>query len=168
LKTTSILAASLAALLIAAPAALADYSGRARVIDGDTFSIRQQRIRVAAIDACERDQTGTKNGVEWACGIEARRYLARMIDGQHVRCVEVDRDQYNRLVGQCFVEDRDIGLEMVKAGHAELLLRYLPKSHPIDLDQYQSAEDRARQLRQGLWGAEVVSPSSYRRSHASD
>lgn len=168
MKSTRTLAAALTALLSTAPAALADYSGRARVIDGDTFSIRQERIRIAAIDACELDQTGTRNGVQWACGIEARRFLARLIDGRHVRCVEVDRDQYGRLVGQCFIDDKDIGLEMVKAGQASLLLRYLPKSHPIDWRQYQSAEDRARQLRQGLWGAEVDSPESYRRSHSGD
>lgn len=164
---TRLIGAALAALLSTASSASADYSGRARVIDGDTFSIRQQRIRIAAIDACERDQIGIKNGVEWACGIEARRYLARLIDGKHVRCVEVDRDQYRRLVGQCFVQGTDIGLEMVKAGHASLLLRYLPSSHPIDLEQYHRVEDRARQLRQGLWGAEVESPSSYRRNHIS-
>lgn len=160
--------AALAAVLFTASAASADYSGRARVIDGDTFSIRQQRIRIAAIDACERDQIGTKNGVKWRCGIEARRFLASMIDGKHVRCVEIDRDQYRRLVGQCFIENLDIGLEMVKAGHASLLLRYLPRSHPIDLEQYHRAEHRARQLRQGIWGANVEPPSSYRRSHASD
>ena len=158
--------AALAALLFTASAASADFSGQARVIDGDTFSIRQQRIRIAAIDACERDQTGSKNGVIWNCGIEARRFLARMIDGKHVRCVEVDRDQYKRLVGQCFIDNSDIGLEMVKAGQASLLLRYLPRSHPIDLDQYRRAEAGARQRGQGLWGAQVESPSSYRRSHS--
>ena len=35
--------AALAALLFTASAASADFSGQARVIDGDTFSIRQQR-----------------------------------------------------------------------------------------------------------------------------
>lgn len=82
--------AALAALLFTASAASADFSGQARVIDGDTFSIRQQRIRIAAIDACERDQTGFKNGAIWRCGIEARRFLASLIDGKHVRCIEVD------------------------------------------------------------------------------
>lgn len=157
--------AGVTALLITASTALADYSGRARVIDGDTFSIRQQRIRLAAIDACERDQIGLKNGTTWNCGIEARHFLARLIDGKHVRCVEVDRDQYRRLVGQCFIQNTDVDLEMVKAGHASLLLRYLPKSHRIDLEQYHRAENRARELRQGLWDADVESPSSYRRKH---
>ena len=93
----------------------ADYSGRARVIDGDTISIRNQRIRIAAIDACERDQTGLKDGKLWRCGVAARSYLGKMIDGQHVRCDIIDQDQYRRLVGECFIGDVDIGLAMVKA-----------------------------------------------------
>nr|WP_234826450.1 thermonuclease family protein [Sinorhizobium meliloti] len=51
-----------------------------------------------------------------------------MIDGQHVRCDIIDRDQYRRLVGQCFIGDVDIGLAMVKAGLAEAMLeRYVFK-----------------------------------------
>lgn len=38
----------------ASPALSSEIAGRARVIDGDTFSIRKTRIRIAAIDACER------------------------------------------------------------------------------------------------------------------
>ena len=47
--------AALAALLFTASAASADFSGQARVIDGDTFSIRQQRIRIAAIGKRQGD-----------------------------------------------------------------------------------------------------------------
>ncbi|QCL77456.1 thermonuclease family protein (plasmid) [Agrobacterium tumefaciens] len=155
--------ALLAALFIQQPATAADYSGQARVIDGDTFSIRQQRIRIAAIDACERDQKGWKNGAEWACGVEARQYLARMIDGRHVTCKVIDKDQYRRLVGQCFIQQTDIGLEMIKAGHAMLLLRYLPSGHPLDLNAYHNAEGSARERRAGMWAAEIEVPGTYRR-----
>lgn len=163
MRKNLVFSALFAAIFIHQPAAAADYSGQARVIDGDTFSIRQQRIRIAAIDACERDQTGTKNGVEWACGVEARRYLARMIDGRHVTCKIIDKDQYRRLVGQCFIQQTDIGLEMVKAGHAMLLLRYLPSDHPLDLNAYHTAEGNARERKTGLWAAEIEAPGTYRR-----
>ncbi|MDW9924789.1 thermonuclease family protein, partial [Sinorhizobium meliloti] len=111
-----------ALVIVHGPAESADYSGRARVIDGDTISIRNQRIRIAAIDACERDQTGLKDGKVWGCGVAARSYLGKMIDGQHVGCDIIDQDQYRRLVGQCFIGDVDIGLAMVKAGLAEAML----------------------------------------------
>lgn len=150
-------------LTSASPALSSEIAGRARVIDGDTFSIRKTRIRIAAIDACERDQTGLKEGQIWACGIEARRSLARMIDGRHVRCVQVDTDQYRRVVGQCFIGGEDIGLEMVKLGQAVLLLHYLPTKHPLNLAQYHLAEDNARRSRRGVWGASVEPPANYRR-----
>ncbi|MHC2543367.1 endonuclease YncB(thermonuclease family) [Sinorhizobium meliloti] len=145
----------------------ADYSGRARVIDGDTISIRNQRIRIAAIDACERDQTGLKNGKLWRCGVAARSYLGTMIDGQHVRCDIIDQDQYRRLVGQCFIGDVDIGLAMVKAGLAEAMLRYLPATHSISEVEYGQAENRARDSGFGMWSAEIESPHEYRRSKSS-
>lgn len=147
----------------ASPALSSEIAGRARVIDGDTFSIRKTRIRIAAIDACEREQTGLKDGEIWPCGIEARRSLARMIDGRHVRCLQIDTDQYRRLVGQCFIDGDDIGLDMVKLGQAVLLLRYLPPSHPLNLAEYHLAEDNARWLGRGVWAASVEPPAVYRR-----
>ncbi|WP_245424603.1 MULTISPECIES: thermonuclease family protein [Rhizobiaceae] len=145
----------------------ADMSGRARVIDGDTISIRQQRIRIAAIDACERDQTGLKDGKVWRCGAAARSYLGKMIDGQHVRCDIIDQDQYRRLVGQCFIGDTDIGLAMVKVGLAEAMLRYLPAAHSISEVEYGQAENSARDHGFGMWSAEIESPYDYRRSKSS-
>ncbi|WP_352849330.1 thermonuclease family protein [Mesorhizobium sp. M0199] len=82
------------------------------MIDGDTISVRQQRIRIAAIDACEFGQTGLRNGKVWQCGIEGRAFLRRMIDGKHVSCRIIDRDQYRRLVGHCFYKETDVGLAM--------------------------------------------------------
>lgn len=55
--------AAAVALLLTMELAVADQwsdsvAGSARVIDSDTISIRQQRIRIAAIDACEKKQNG--------------------------------------------------------------------------------------------------------------
>lgn len=156
-----------ALVIVHGSAEAADYSGRARVIDGDTISIRNQRIRIAAIDACERDQTGLKDGKLWRCGVAARSYLGKMIDGQHVRCDIIDKDQYRRLVGQCFIGDVDIGLAMVNAGLAEAMLRYLPATHSISEVEYGQAENRARDRGFGMWSAEIESPHEYRRSKSS-
>ena len=151
-------------IVIGGSAEAADLSGRARVIDGDTINIRNQRVRIAAIDACERDQTGLRDGTVWRCGVAARSYLSKMIDGQHVRCDIIDQDQYRRLVGQCFLGDIDIGLAMVKAGMAEAMLRYLPATHSISEVEYGQAENSARDNGLGMWSAEVESPHLYRRA----
>ncbi|MER8870559.1 thermonuclease family protein [Mesorhizobium sp. M0814] len=143
------------------------WSGTAGVIDGDTISVRQQRIWIAATDACELGQTGLRNGKVWQCGIEGRAFLRRMIDGKHVSCRIIDRDQYRRLVGHCFYKETDIGLAMVRAGLAESMLRYLPSSHAINLVEYGEAENSARNRRLGLWSAEIESPHLYRRAKKS-
>lgn len=59
-------------------------SGTARVIDGDTISIRDQRIRLAAIDACEVDQSGTRGGAEWPCSKIERSFMRSIADGKHI------------------------------------------------------------------------------------
>ena len=136
--------------------------GRARVIDGDTIAIGGQRIRIAAIDACERDQTGLREGRAWPCGRIARDRLDSMIGGQPVTCAIIDRDRFGRLVGQCFAGSLDLGLAMVRAGMAETMFRYLPDGHGIGLRAYELAEWRASQRRLGIWSAEIETPQRHR------
>ncbi|WP_245520427.1 MULTISPECIES: thermonuclease family protein [unclassified Mesorhizobium] len=137
------------------------------MIDSDTISVRRQRIRIAAIDACELKQTGIQNGKVWPCGLAARGCLRKMIDGKHVRCEIIDRDQYRRLVGQCFIADIDIGLAMANAGLAEAMRRYLPRSHSISLDEYAGPRTGRGIDVLGIWSAEIESPRLYRRGKSS-
>lgn len=132
-------------------------AGTARVIDGDTISMRQQRVRIAAIDACEKEQSAFLNGKTSPCGLVARSYLRKIIDGKHVSCRTVDVDRYNRPVGQRLLEDKDIGLAMLLAGQAEAMLRYLPRNHAIDIADYGYAENEARERLLGIWAADVES-----------
>lgn len=64
-------AAILLTVVGSAAAEPATWSGTARVIDGDTISVGRQRIRIAAIDACEQKQTGIQDGKVWPCGLAA-------------------------------------------------------------------------------------------------
>lgn len=154
-------------LQVAVAGSWTSLSGTAQVIDGDTISIRQSRIRIGGIDACERDQMGTKSGRTWHCGREARALMRRLVAGRHLQCRVFDIDRYGRSVAQCFSKGRDIGLAMIEAGFAEAVSRWLPSRHPIDVAEYKFAESRARQRRLGIWSAEIQSPQTYRRRSSS-
>lgn len=146
-----------------------EIRGLARVVDGDTISIARQRIRIAAIDACERDQLGTRNGKSWQCGQVARSAMMRLANGQFIRCRIVDIDRYRRPVGQCFDDaDQDIGLTMLKNGMAETMFQYLPRTHSIALGEYSRAEKRAQSKQLGIWSAKIMKPADFRRQNSSN
>ncbi len=147
----------LALVAILVPAvALADISGPARVIDGDTIEIHGQRIRLHGIDAPERDQTcEDKRGTVYRCGAVATIALRELIAGQAVTCKERDQDRYGRIVAVCYVGRIDLNQQMVASGWALAYRRF-------SLD-YVRAEQAAQQLREGMWRGKFVPPWKWRR-----
>jgi micrococcal nuclease len=74
-------------------------------------------------------------------------------------------DRYDRTLGVVYVEDKNVNLEMVRAGLAEV---YRGKSAPgFDNRPYLKAEDEARQAGKGMWslGDKYVSPREWRKTH---
>ena len=104
----------LALLLALLPTlAVADVTGSARVIDGDTIVIGTERIRLHAIDAPESHQACRRHGVTWFCGAEASRALRGLVGDGPVRCDERGRDRYGRLISVCWANDVDLNARMV-------------------------------------------------------
>ena len=139
-----------------AAAAPAELTGFARVVDGDTFSLGAERVRLWGVDAPEGRQV-CQNAQDqgYACGDVARDQLVGLIGGRAVRCEVRDRDPYGRAVARCLAGSTDLGEAMVRAGWA---VDYVQFSRGA----YASAEVEARRARRGLWAGRFETPSTWR------
>lgn len=80
------------------------------ITDGDTVRSGDMRLRIWGIDAPEMARAG---------GQESAEALTKLTAGQELRCEEMDRDRYDRVVARCILPDgRDVACEMVKLGAA--------------------------------------------------
>ncbi|MFY0692125.1 MAG: thermonuclease family protein [Paracoccaceae bacterium] len=147
-------------LMVWAQPAFADFSGRVRVIDGDTFDVGKHRVRVFGIDAPEADQTcTTKGGAEWACGAWVSAEVKSRYDGRFLRCVTRDEDQYGRVVASCIDQQgQDVGAKLVQDGLAMAYRRYS--------NRYALAEKAAAAAQRGVWGSAFENPAEFRKSRA--
>ncbi len=147
---------TLAVLIVLLPAvALADMTGQASVVDGDTIEIHGTRIRLHGIDAPESGQLCYIGGRRWQCGKDAALVLADLIDRQPVTCQERDRDRYGRIVAVCRVAGEDLGAWLVTNGLALAYRRYSTA--------YVPHEDRARAAKALIWQSAFVPPWDWRR-----
>ena len=72
-------------------------------------------------------------------------------------------DGYSRILGVIYLEGKNINLEMIKAGLAEVYRGLAPKKFP--LTPYWQAEKEAREAKMGMWsqGDKYISPKEWRR-----
>ncbi len=117
---------TLAVLIALLPAiALADVTGQASVIDGDTIEIHGQRIRLHGIDAPELAQTCWDRNGEYPCGRIARTAALDLIAGEDtVTCETRGKDRFGRWLAVCFAGGFSINRNMVYTGWALAYRRY--------------------------------------------
>jgi endonuclease YncB( thermonuclease family) len=152
----------IAALLLIGLLALAVYlrqeesslTGFATVIDGDSLRLEGEGIRLAGIDAPERDQSCSAERREYPCGKVARRALAEMTEGRAVTCFGTRRDRYGRRLGRCEVSGDDLGAVLVRRGLA------------VSYGSYWTEETLARRAKRGLWAGTFERPAEWRKTHA--
>ena len=116
------------------------------VTDGDTLTVLdansiEHKIRIAGIDAPEKKQPFSE---------ASRQNLARLAFGKPIK-VEWYKRSYKRLVGNAFVDGRDIGLEQIRAGLAWHYKTYEHEQSDEARVQYAVAEVQARRARLGIW-----------------
>lgn len=143
------------AVVLVTTSALADITGQATVVDGDTLNIDGTSIRLHGIDASESFQTCVVDGVTWPCGRHATAALVKLIGVSPVHCEAQDIDRYGRTIATCFVRGQDIEAWMVINGWALAYRKY-------SMD-YVDEEAVAQDARAGLWRGAFVPPWDWRR-----
>ena len=133
--------------------------GKATVIDGDTITIKNTKIRFSGIDAPEKNYYGQTQfckgpkGV-WACGKKASSKLKKLINGQEVQCTNEGQDRYGRTLSICYANGVDLQAEMVRSGMAVAYLRYS--------NRYENEMVEAMVAQVGIWGGPFVEPEQWR------
>ena len=135
----------------------------ALTITGDTLVIEtsngvKERIRLLGIDAPESKQTcQDKNGKPYACGIEAKQSLEKLVGRDPVKCLAAKRDQYSRILGVCFDEKtgQELNKELVTEGEAIAYLQYSKA--------YVNQEEGAKKLGRGVWKGKFEKPWEFRK-----
>ncbi|TPN39331.1 thermonuclease family protein [Mesorhizobium sp. B2-3-3] len=127
--------------------------GAAVVNDGDSITLRTERIRMRGIDAPEYTQTCRKNGADYPCGTLARQSLVRLIAGRPVTCSGWQRDRYGRLLGDCMAGGTDLNRAQVEAGWA------------VAYGDFENEQAIARATKVGIWAGTFDRPQDWRASH---
>tara|TARA_X000000950_G_scaffold155256_1_gene190384 strand:+ start:213 stop:791 length:579 start_codon:yes stop_codon:yes gene_type:complete len=135
-----------------------------KVIDGDTISINNVSIRFSGIDAPEsyyrgKDQKCLIGDSVINCGKLSKNFLIKLIGKKKVECkLEKKPDQYNRKLGECFVENKSLSRLMVKNGYAFDYPKYSKK-------KFAKEQVYAKENKLGLWSMKFQFPWDFRKNN---
>jgi len=136
-----------------------------RIYDGDTVKAQGHditiKVRLVGIDAPETSKKKGSPGQPYSQ--KAKEYLTGLILNENVDIKGYGMGPYSRILGVIYVDDKDINLEMIKAGLAEVYRGKSPKG--FNLKPYLQAEAKARKYGIGMWslGEEYISPKDWRK-----
>ena len=128
-----------------------------QITDGDTIKINGEKIRFSGIDAPELKQTCTKNEVKNSCGIMARQLLIDKIGDNKVSCIKESKDQYKRILAECFVNNESLSSYLVRNGYAFAYRKYSKK--------FIKDENFAKKNNMGMWSMKFDYPWDWRKKN---
>ena len=131
--------------------------GKARIIDGDTIHIGNNKIRLHGIDAPEIHQDCSYNNEDWKCGQLSKNFLLNLINLDLVNCQVKTVDKYKRYIAICFVNNLNINEMMVQNGWA-IAYRYYSKD-------YVDEELIAKKNKGGIWKGKFLEPYLFRKKN---
>jgi micrococcal nuclease len=135
------------------------------VPDGETVNAQGHdtviKVRLVGIDAPETSENKNVPGQPYSQ--KAREHLAELVLNKTVDIKDYGMGPLNSVLGVIYLNGKNINLEMVKAGLAEVYRGRAP--HKFPLIPYWQAEKEARDDLRGMWilGDEYVSPKTWRK-----
>lgn len=149
------------------PAGRYSVSGKVRLSDGDSlkFESDAKRARFFAIDSPELAQTCMRDGKEWKCGLQAKRALKKLINGQSITCIGDEKDKYDRLIATCYLRSQkadangyiNLNAWMVENGWATAYTYYS--------ERYIRQEKYAKKQNLGIWNGTFMEPFKWRQQN---
>ena len=138
----------------------AEIFGSGNVIDGDTLTVSDTKIRLYGIDAPESEQKCYRKNkqISYPCGSEATVAFKDMIEGKTLSCKKKSIDRYSRILAVCRIagaEGIEVNAEMVFSGWALAYRQYSQK--------YINQEKDAEIAQRGIWQGQFVKPWKWRR-----
>jgi endonuclease YncB( thermonuclease family) len=136
-----------------------------RVYDGDRLTVESEgykfKVLLVGIDAPETSIK--KNELGQPFSNRAKIHLQKLVLNKTVELEGYGLDRYSRVLGVVYIDGKNVNLEMVKEGLAEV---YKGKPAPgFDNRPYWEAENEARKNKRGMWvqGDEYISPKAWRK-----
>jgi micrococcal nuclease len=164
-KSFAIVLLLLSFVLFLPTLALAAQFKVTRVYDDDRIKAEghdiEIKVRLVGIDAPETSRKKREPGQPYSQ--QAKKYLAELVLNKTVDIKGYGLDRYSRILGVIYLDGKNINLEMIKAGLAEVYHGLAPKG--LNLSPYWQAEKEAREAKKGMWsqGDKYISPKEWRR-----
>ena len=139
------------------------------IYDGDTMTVyyeedgeqQEERVRFLLIDTSEINH---KDQGQQAYSEEARDFVRELVANGDKIELEFDegdeRDKYDRLLAYLFVDDVNVGEELVRNGLARVAYVYPPNTRYLEL--YEAVQEEAKEDNIGIWLIEdFVTPRGF-------
>ena len=152
-------------LLLAVFPASQGWAAGTIVRDGGTLQLADVTYRLDGIDAPELDQMCIDDHADaWACGVEARDQLSRLIDSHQVRCEDLGSGTLKkRHIGICTLEGESVSLNQLLVRQGFALSGLVLNFEPAARGRFGEDETAAKDNRRGLWKGCFVAPQEFRR-----
>jgi endonuclease YncB( thermonuclease family) len=139
-----------------------------RVIDGDTLVASghdiEIKVRLVGIDAPEMSRKKNESGQPFSR--KSKEFLSGMVLNKSVDIQGYGIDRYGRQLAVVYVDGKNVNLELVKSGLAEVYRGKAPRS--FNAMPYRKAENVAKKEVKGIWSLcpnMNISPKEWRKNN---